>query len=89
MSKTLTEALAGKRRKAERYAAEPGRFQVDSLTVTMHSEHGNRLITFEAGNWSCTCDFFADHRTCSHIMAFEMILSNSAGLLMPSESEQG
>jgi len=89
MTETFAEALARKRRKADLYVTEPGRFRIDSLTVTMQSEHGNRFITFDNGNWSCTCDFFADHRICSHVMALEVILSESAGLHMSSKSEQG
>jgi hypothetical protein len=88
MSKTLTEALAGKRRKAERYATEPDRFSLDSLSATMHSEHGNRTLAFEKGKWSCTCDFFAEQQTCSHVMALEIILSDFAGLHQSNQSEQ-
>lgn len=88
MSKTLVEAIAGKRRKAERYATEPDRFCIDSLSATMHSEHGDRAIVFEKGKWSCTCDFFAEQQTCSHVMALEIILGDFAGLHQSSDSEQ-
>ncbi len=89
MSNTLVEALAGKRRKAERYATERDRFRVESLSATMRSEHGDRIVAFDKGRWSCTCEFFAQHDTCSHVMALDIILSEFAGLRPPSQSRQG
>jgi hypothetical protein len=86
MSNALVEALAGKKRKAERYANERGRFCVDSMSVTMRSEHGNRVLTFQNGQWSCTCEFFAQHETCSHVMALDIIFGESAGLRPFSQS---
>lgn len=89
MSKAGADTLTEKRRKAERYSTESNRFCIDSLSVTMRSEHGNRAVAFDKGKWSCTCDFFAEHRTCSHVMALEIVLSEFAGLRQFSHPEQG
>ena len=89
MFNMATEALARKRRKAERYATERDRFCVDSLSATVRSEHGNRIVGFDKGEWSCTCDFFAEYRTCSHIMALEIILSEFTGLRQSRQCGQG
>lgn len=89
MSDTLVQALAGKRRKAERYATEPDRFRVSSLSVAMRSEHGDRVVGYDNGKWSCTCDFFDQHETCSHVMALEIILSRCLGLALSGQSSQG
>ncbi|MGW4412611.1 SWIM zinc finger family protein [Nonomuraea sp. NPDC004702] len=40
----------------------------------MESRHGKRLIEFSAeSRWECTCDFFGERNTCSHIMAAETV----------------
>ncbi|HEV2371609.1 MAG TPA: SWIM zinc finger family protein [Streptosporangiaceae bacterium] len=55
----------------------------------MQSEHGDRRIALDGGVWSCSCDFFAQHGTCSHVMSLEMILRSHAGIrLAPDEPEQ-
>jgi hypothetical protein len=76
----ITAAIEAKRCKAERYANEQSRFHVDSFQITMKSEHGDRLIGYDTGAWSCTCDFFAAHDTCSHVMAMCLILGEQAQL---------
>jgi len=87
MPNAIGEALALKRQKAERYAKEPLRFRLDSLAVTMQSEHDDRLITFGNGTWSCSCDFFAAHRTCSHLMAIDILLSQRAGMRLRQDHQ--
>ena len=68
------EALQAKQAKAEKYASEPERVTPLSLEFEMESTHGNRLITYDDGKWSCSCDFFLKHETCSHVMAVGRIL---------------
>jgi len=68
------EELERKQAKAEAYASEPGRFTLFSLELEMKSTHGNRLITYDDGKWSCSCDFFLKYETCSHVMATGRIL---------------
>jgi len=87
MSNATREALEVKRRKAERYAKEPGRFCLESLSAAMQSEHGDRLITFGHGEWSCSCDFFVLHNTCSHVMALDILLSGQAGMRMRQDGQ--
>ena len=70
------DPLEEKRQKAQRYATEPERFRLEGIHLRMTSEHGVREITFQEGRWSCTCPFYADHYTCSHIMAAQQILMN-------------
>ena len=68
------EALQAKQAKAEKYASEPERVVPLSLEFAMKSTHGNRLITYDDDTWSCSCDFFQAHETCSHVMAVGRIL---------------
>lgn len=88
MSNATREAIEVKRRKAERYATEADRFRLESLSAAMESEHGDRLITFSHGKWSCSCEFFLSHETCSHVMALDILLSRRAGIRL-SEDGQG
>ena len=88
MPNAHTEELDGKRRKAKRYASERERFQLDSLSIKVWSEHGCRIVTLDNGKWSCTCDFFAKRQTCSHVMAVEIILGEFAGIRHSSNFEQ-
>ena len=67
-----------KQRKAARYSREQNRFEVFAVRATMQAEHGDRIIEFEDGSWSCTCDFFRGYATCSHVMALESILLQQA-----------
>lgn len=67
-------AIQAKRQKAERYAQQPERFTLDALTLIMQSEHGERTITLDHGTWRCTCPFYAERGTCSHIMAAQLLL---------------
>src|SRR5947199_10233086 len=60
------EELEQKQAKAEAYASEPERFLLFSLELELRAEHGNRLITYDDGTWSCLCDFFILHETCCH-----------------------
>lgn len=78
------EATLQKQHKAAKYATQPSRFEITCIQATMKSEHGVRSIGFDGKVWSCTCEFFASHSTCSHIMAIRIILSDSAGLKIGS-----
>jgi hypothetical protein len=73
-------AVREKGQKANRYAREPDRFALATFEVTMKSDHGERSITYDRGTWSCTCEFFAANRTCSHVMALDEILAQQAQL---------
>ncbi len=70
--------VLAKQRKAARYSREQDRFEVFSVRATMQAEHGARVVEFDGGSWSCTCDFFRHHATCSHVMALESILLDQA-----------
>jgi hypothetical protein len=67
------DALAKKRQKAARYAAEPERFVVRGIKLEMQSEHGIRSILYVGGKWRCDCDFFKEWQACSHTMAAEQL----------------
>jgi hypothetical protein len=66
--------IEDKRAKALRYATEPERFSLISLSVVMNSHHGIRQIQFADGSWRCVCEFYLEHSTCSHILAVQEML---------------
>ena len=78
----IDKLLERKRVQAEAYASEPSIFTLFSLELEMKSTHGNRLIIYTEGQWSCTCPFFKDWGRCSHTMATELLLKDS---LLPAE----
>ncbi len=73
----MSSAIEDKRRKAQTYANEPGRFRFNSIEIVMTSEHGERVVSLENGVWHCTCPFYAEHDTCSHIIASQILLTSS------------
>jgi hypothetical protein len=75
----LDEAIAAKRRKAKRYAAEPDRLTICSFAAELRSDHDIRAVSYDRGKWSCSCEFFGAHGTCSHVLAVDELLS-SAGI---------
>jgi hypothetical protein len=72
----LDDALAAKREKASRYASDPERLAILSLSATFRSQHGLRRVELDSGIWSCSCEFFAAHGICSHTLAAHAILQN-------------
>lgn len=76
-----------KREKAKRYITELERFQLLEIKLKMNSTHDIRHIGFINGSWNCTCEFFRERKTCSHIMAaqeiFRVLLHQE-----PSESHE-
>jgi len=65
-----------KRDKAKIYATQPKRFQFTSFEVNMMSDHDDRTIVYSGGKWQCTCEFYQQNQTCSHIMALQSLLDN-------------
>lgn len=78
----MRSSLIGKIEKARRYAQEPGRVTVSSLAADFHGENAEHRITYSGGTWQCTCDFFSQWGTCSHVMALQQMLTN----VLPQEA---
>ncbi|RMF37140.1 MAG: hypothetical protein D6759_02675 [Chloroflexi bacterium] len=75
----MDSAMIGKIEKAIRYAQEPERFQFLQFTVTVRGTHRTHTVSYNHGQWSCGCDFFAMRGVCSHTMAVEKVL----GVMLP------
>ena len=63
------ETLKRKIEKAKRYCTERERFRVFDNYVEVRGDHGIRIVKKENNNYTCNCDFYMEHGTCSHIIA--------------------
>lgn len=70
----MQSSLISKVAKAQVYAEERHRMQIDTLHVQFHGENSDHEVTMRDGKWACTCDFFQGWDTCSHTMALERVL---------------
>ncbi|MCD6568332.1 MAG: hypothetical protein J7K94_06330 [Dehalococcoidia bacterium] len=78
----MRSSLIGKIEKAKRYAQEPGRISFSGFTTVFHGENSDHKVSYASGKWHCTCDFFSQWGTCSHIMALQQVL----GKMLPAEA---
>ncbi len=63
------ELYLSKLRLSETYARQPERFHYEGGRIILNSTHGIRTITENCYGYHCTCDYYHDNGTCSHIMA--------------------
>jgi len=70
----MDSGMIGKIQKARQYAEEPERVTFESFVVTFRGNHDLYHITYDAGQWTCQCNFFQSHGVCSHTMAMERLL---------------
>jgi hypothetical protein len=66
--------MIGKIQKAKRYAEERERINFERFRATFSGENNPHTVEFEAGRWTCDCNFFLTRGVCSHTMALERIL---------------
>ncbi len=75
--------MIGKIEKAKRYAEQRDRIHVEQLQVRFDGDHGPHTVSFNAGAWTCDCNFFLSRGVCSHTMALERILEG----MLPAPAE--
>lgn len=78
----MRSSLIGKIEKAKRYAQEPERITFSGFTVVFHGKNDDHKISYSKGKWHCTCYFFSQWETCSHVMALQQILDK----MLPKEA---
>jgi hypothetical protein len=78
----MRSSLIGKIEKAKRYAQEPSRVTFSGLTAVFRGENDDHELGYSNGKWRCTCRFFSQWETCSHVMALQQIL----GKMLPKEA---
>ena len=72
----MNSSMIGKIEKAHRYAQEPHRVQLQTVSATFHGGHDDYTIALENEAWHCNCHTFESHviGTCSHVMAMQLLL---------------
>lgn len=73
----MNSSMIGKIEKAHRYAREPHRIQIASLTAGFQGGHDVYQIELRDGQWHCSCHTFESHAvgdTCAHVMAMQELL---------------
>jgi len=60
--------------KARLYAEEPERVTFRTLDIHFHGDNDDYDITLGDQGWHCSCQGFAAHRICPHIMSLERLL---------------
>lgn len=75
--------LIGKIEKAKRYVEERERIKFKQFTVTFEGENNDHTVTYNDGQWQCSCDFFRTRGRCSHTMALETILDGMVEIARP------
>ena len=71
----MQSSLIGKIEKARKYASEKNRITVESIKVGFAGDHRSHIVELDTEGWACSCHYFSDYGTCSHVMAMERVLS--------------
>jgi hypothetical protein len=72
-------SLIGKIEKAKRYAQEPDRVTLSEFAADFRGDHDNYTVSYKNKKWHCTCPFFSQRGTCSHVMALTTTFRRSIG----------
>lgn len=70
----MHSSLIGKIQKAHQYAEEPERIEIAEFSASFRGDHDLHRVTYRDGHWHCSCEFYAQWETCSHIMATQRVL---------------
>ena len=54
---------------ALQYRNEKERYEYGKDMIVLHSQHGTRTITVDEEGYHCTCEYFEENGTCSHILS--------------------
>ena len=81
----IEQIMSAEQAKAKTSAAQPERFALCCLEVEVRTDQGNQLVMWNDGDWTCTCVFFEEWRTCCHTMAVALRLLDS---LLPQPAKE-
>jgi len=70
---TIESALQQAEAEARRYAAMPARFDIISMELEIQTEDGRQMLCGSPLDWTCTCAFYGEWGTCSHVMAADIV----------------
>ena len=70
----MHSSIVSKIEKARSYSVERDRVSITALHANFRGNHDTHQVSYEGGNWRCSCSFSASHSMCSHTMAFQRML---------------
>ncbi len=71
----MNSSMIGKIEKARRYAHEPERIGIASLSARFHGSNDDYDLQFADQRWHCGCHTFEQFGSCAHIMAAQRLLA--------------
>jgi hypothetical protein len=70
----VQSSMIGKVEKAMRYAHEPDRVKIKSLTASFAGDNSSHTISLDADAWHCDCHLFESAGGCVHTLAVQKML---------------
>ncbi len=77
----MHSSVIGKVEKANRYARELDRFQVERLSVTVRGDNDTHRVRLDPDGWQCACHTFETFGECAHVLALQKVL----GEMLPDD----
>jgi hypothetical protein len=71
----MHSSVIGRIEKANRYARELDRFQVERLSVTVRGDNDIHRVRLDPDGWQCACHAFETFGDCAHILALQKVLN--------------
>ena len=81
----MHSSIVSKIEKARKYAEERERVNISTLSASFRGNHSLYHVSYEEGNWRCSCRSFESRELCSHTMALQRILHD----MLPGEPKAG
>lgn len=70
----MNSGLIGKIEKAHRYARQPERLRIHSLTATFSGDNSSYELSLANDRWTCDCHTYQTFSDCQHVMAAQQML---------------
>lgn len=70
----MNSGLIGKIEKAHRYAQEPQRIQINTLTASFNGDNSAYDLKLVDDVWTCNCHTHSTFGDCQHVMALQLLL---------------
>lgn len=70
----MNSGLIGKIQKAHRYAQEPERIHLQSVTATFDGDNSAYNLSLNDDAWVCNCHTYETFGDCQHVMALQLLL---------------
>ncbi len=70
----MHSSMIGKVEKAMRYAHEPDRVKLQSITASFAGDNGSHTVSLDHDQWQCDCHLYASAGACVHTLAVQKML---------------